>query len=39
MYQSLPWGTSREYRKSLLVVPRGDLFFAWRKWGIAEQQE
>jgi hypothetical protein len=41
-YQSLPWGTSRELtgaikNHSCAVSHRN--YFAWRKWGISEEQE
>jgi hypothetical protein len=37
-YKSLPWVTSWELSENDSCVSRGD-YFAWWKWGIAEQQE
>jgi hypothetical protein len=38
-YQSLPWGTSRELNHSRGPGVAHRDYFAWRKWGISEQQE
>jgi hypothetical protein len=38
-YQSLPWGILRELNHSRRPGVSHRDYFAWRKWGISEQQE